>query len=82
MKKGFYSIMAMFGALINGSVSPYHKTGKTQFDDSKEAKKARVKRYRLNQSKPYKGMKWFEKYGVWAINEKNAKRKSANHGTH
>ena len=66
----------MFGALINGSVSPYHQKGQTQFDDSEDAKKHRVRRSRLNSEKPYRGMKYFEKYGVWAINEKNAKRKS------
>lgn len=34
------------------------------------------KRILENRAKPYRGMKYFPKYNVWAINLKNAIRKS------
>lgn len=75
MKLGFYSIIAgLMGMSIHSN--PYHKKGTRNVDDSSETKKLVAKRRRKNIEKPWKGMKWFAKYGVWAINERNAKRKS------
>lgn len=45
-------------------------------DTSEKGRKRSYARFMDNREKPWPGMRWFAQYGVYAINEKNAIRKS------
>lgn len=79
MKKGFYSILAMMGMIMSANgdhTNPYARKGQMSVDDSESGKRKFYAKYLDNCAKPWKGMKYFAQYHVWAINEKNAIRKS------
>lgn len=47
-----------------------------EIDLTDEGRARRVSKVRANIAKPYKGMKWFEEYNCFAINETSARRKA------
>ena len=73
-KHNLYRMLALMGMSIYGE--PYTIRGENTVDTSEKGMISTYAKYLANRAKPYKGMKFFKEYGVWAINEKNAKRKS------
>ena len=86
MKKSLFNFIPFIAALLTNEETgkkyfgnPYAIKGGSSIDTSDKARKETANRIRINREKPWRGMKYFSKYHVWAINEKNAIRKSSNH---